>query len=209
MPNTAIPTTKNIPSTTINQIPETTVQTSSEIKKSSIIIPSSNTINITPTILTPTSIPTIPKTSNIPHTIIPSTTHTIPKPPSPTTITTILTQNTQRSEPIISTTIPSIIPKTHLNTSVPYIPNSTIPISSTIMEEIPTTSQLNNTVNNDYFPKKENGGVKAGHVVAIVAACIFGVWSSIAVYCIFFYKGVKSQVSSESTIAALKSLEIS
>ena len=128
---------------------------------------------------------------------------------TPTTIPTILTQNTQRSEPIISTTIPSIIPKTDLNTSVPYIPNSTIPISSTIIEEIPTTSQLNNTVNNDYFPKKENGGVKAGHVVAIVAACIFGVWSSIAVYCIFFYKGVKSQVSSESTIAALKSLEIS
>jgi len=188
---------------------------------------------------TPSTIPPKPIPSTTPSTIPPTTPSTIPPKPIPPTTPTIPIPPTippvPSHEP--TPTIPSN-PRTDIPTINPTIPQRTvptpqpphtwapqpphpivtiptttiernIPVPTTIIEEIPTTSQPNNTESKNYFTPQKNNGIKAGHIVGIVIACIFGVWASIAIFCIFFFKGAKAQISSESTIAALKSIEIS
>ena len=217
--DTIIPTTSSFSPTII----QTTIPT---------IIP----INISTTI--PTTIPpkptiptTIPPKPTIPSTIppkpIPPTTPTIPIPPTIPPVpsheqTPTIPSNPRTDIPTINPTIPQRTVPTpqppHTWAPQPPHPIVTIPtttiernisVPTTIIEEIPTTSQPNNTENKNYFSPQKNNGIKAGHVVGIVIACIFGVWASIAIFCIFIFKGAKTQISSESTIAALKSIEIS
>ena len=50
--------------------------------------------------------------------------------------------------------------------------------------------------------------LKPGVIAAIVVACIAAILSCICIFLCIFYKGVKLEVSSESTIQTLKNVEI-
>ena len=58
------------------------------------------------------------------------------------------------------------------------------------------------------YKKRSDGELKPGVIAAIVVACIAAILSCICIFLCIFYKGVKLEVSSESTIQTLKNVEI-
>ena len=222
-------TTKTaITPTTIPNIIETTIATNTPINITTNIsttiptrIPKNIQTNISTTIQT-----------NIPTTFPANVQTTIPTNLSNIIPTTIFNQNTafvitptnssafdKYNIPTISSSIPNSTNQTP-ETTIP-LPNKTTPLDnadiikdnnakpSTIIEGISNDHLINKTEQENYLYKKESdGGLKPGVIAAIVVACIAGVLSCICIFFFIFYKGVKLEVSSESTIQTLKNVEI-
>ena len=116
--------------------------------------------------------------------------------------------------PSISPQIPNIT--IYTTQTIEPQPPKTIPNGTETTNDTLTPSTINEEISTTYEPKiienkslyKAKRGLKAGYIVAIIAACIFAIWSSICLICLFCYQHSKNQISSESTISALKSLAI-
>jgi len=155
------------------------------------------------TILTtiPTTISTTIQTNIINQNITSFITPTIPSTNNTPTISTFIPNSTN---PIPQFTIPQqngAIPLTNSE-----INNNNIDQSTTIEEITPRTNSIEKQ--SSYIKKESGGGLKPGVIAAIVVASVVGVLSCICIFFFCFYKGVKIQISSESTIQALKNIEI-
>ena len=227
---TTTQTTSSILSTIITTIITTTIP---NITLTTI---PTNIANIPTTI--PTTIPTnIPTTfqADIQTTIPTNLLNIIPTTTFNQNTTFVITPtnssaNDKYNIPTISSSIPNStnqIPETRIP-----LPNKTTPLDnddmlndnngnngnndnndnikpSTIIEGILNDHSMNKTEQeSNLYEKRSDGRLKPGVIAAIVVACIAAILSCICIFLCIFYKGVKLEVSSESTIQTLKNVEI-